>query len=152
MRERKGGLLNYSTTIPAERTVGEIQGLLARRGAKSILLDYDDEGNVESLSFLIQTNFGDRNYRLPANVEATWRTLVNHGKEKRLPPRFVSREQAARVAWRIIKDWLEAQLALIETEQVVLEQIMLPYMIDRQGRTVYELMVDHHLALGEGER
>ena len=34
-------LLNYSTTISVDKTLGEIQGLLARHGARSIYTDYD---------------------------------------------------------------------------------------------------------------
>ncbi len=48
------------------------------------------------------------------------------------------------VAWRIVKDWLEAQLALLQSRQVKLEQVMLPYMLGtgEQGEpvTVYEAL------------
>ncbi|GAI18091.1 unnamed protein product, partial [marine sediment metagenome] len=33
-------LLNYSTSISAQKTVGEIMGLLAGHGAKAILMNY----------------------------------------------------------------------------------------------------------------
>ena len=49
-------------------------------------------------------------------------------------------KQARRTAWRNIKDWLDAQMALIETEQVKLEEIFLPYMTDGSGKTLYEYM------------
>src|SRR5438552_18436509 len=44
--------------------------------------------------------------------------------------------QAVRVEWRIVKDWVEAQLALIETRMVTAQQVFLPYAIMRDGRTL----------------
>lgn len=47
-------------------------------------------------------------------------------------------EQAERVAWRIIKDWIEAQMAILESKQVVFEEIFLPYMLNNKGQTFFE--------------
>ena len=69
-----------------------------------------------------------------------------------MPPRYSTPEHAERVAWRIVKDWLEAQLAIIRTEMVTLDQVMLPYMVGDEGHTVYELYRDRQLALGTGDR
>ena len=33
-------ILNYTTTVPAARTVGEVQALLAGAGASAIMLQY----------------------------------------------------------------------------------------------------------------
>ena len=47
-------------------------------------------------------------------------------------------EQAAKVAWRIAKDWLEAQSALIDAQLATLDEVMLPYLIDgNSGKTLY---------------
>jgi hypothetical protein len=45
MTERRP-LLNYTTTVPAPRTVGEVQALLVEAGARSILLEYDGDGRA----------------------------------------------------------------------------------------------------------
>lgn len=145
----RGALLNYTTSIAVERTIGEIQAMLARAGAKSILTEYS-EGETTAISFLIATRFGDRGFKLPANVEAVERVLWRQYERGKVQRRFTSRDQAARVAWRIIKDWLEAQLAIIETEMVSFEQVMLPYLTEG-GRTLYELMERRHLALPPGK-
>jgi len=68
--------------------------------------------------------------------------------DRTVAPRYKTVEQAERVAWRIMKDWLEAQLAIIATEMVTLDQVFLPYMQGDDGRTVYELYLDHQLAIG----
>lgn len=44
-------LKNYTTSISVEKTLSEIQGKLAYVGAKRIMTEYDDTGNVVALSF-----------------------------------------------------------------------------------------------------
>src|ERR1022692_3406009 len=109
------GLLNYTTSISGEKTVGEIQSSRARAGAMSVLHDYDQQGNVESMSFKIQTQFGMIAYRLPSNIPAVAKVLEKQARAGKIPRRYIDDQaQASRVAWRILKDWMEAQLALIE--------------------------------------
>jgi hypothetical protein len=49
-------------------------------------------------------------------------------------------DQAYRTAWKNIHDWVDAQMALLETEMVRLEEVFLPYMTDSTGRSVFERM------------
>jgi len=144
-------LLNYTTSIEAIKTVGEIQGILAGHGAKTILIDYTADGQVEALAFKILTPQGDVGIRLPVNPDAVLGVLTKQNRLGRVPRRYVNRPQAVRVAWRIIKDWVSAQMAILETEMVKMEQIFLPYVITGGGRTLYEAMVDRHFQLGTGE-
>lgn len=44
--------------------------------------------------------------------------------------------QAVRTAWRIVKDWVEAQMALVETRMVTTQEVFLPYAVMRDGRTL----------------
>ena len=46
--------------------------------------------------------------------------------------------QATRTAWRIVKDWVEAHIALVETQMVTAPQVFLPYAVMRDGRTLSE--------------
>lgn len=144
-------LLNYSTTIEAIKTVGEIQGILAGHGAKTILINYGDDGAVEALSFLVLTPHGEVSIRLPIDPDAVLRVLSQQNRLGKVPNRYINRAQAVRVAWRIVKDWIQAQMAILETEMVKMEQIFLPYVITQSGRTLYEAMLDRHFQLGPGE-
>lgn len=128
-------ILNYTTQIAVEKTVGEIQKLLAGAGAQAVMTEYDSERVLTAISFRILCPFGMMSFRLPANVDKIF-TVVK--RSNKIPASKRTREQAARVAWRIIKDWLEAQLALIQAEMVQLEQVFLPYAQNREGQTVYE--------------
>ncbi|MBA7583026.1 hypothetical protein ES708_24964 [subsurface metagenome] len=51
----KRPLFTYTTSIEPQKTVGEIQEVLTSHGAKSILSDYDGEGKIKSLSFMVNT-------------------------------------------------------------------------------------------------
>lgn len=59
-------------------------------------------------------------------------------------------EQSERVAWRIIKDWVETQMAILESEMVQMDEIFLPYMLNSKGQTVFEAYQSQQLWLGEG--
>lgn len=138
-------LLNYTTDVPVSRTLGHVQALLVEAGARSISTEYDEVGKAAGMGFVVQTAYGVRHFVLPVNAAKVRAVLV----ADKVQARYQTPEHAERVAWRIIKDWLEAQLAIIRAEQASLDQVMLPYMSDGD-RTVYELYVDRQLALGPG--
>ena len=136
-------LLNYTTKVDVYTTLGAIQGQLVKHGAKKIMQDYDDHGHIAALTFLIDTPAGARGIRLPANVEKV-HTVLHRQKVK------CDREQAERVAWRIVKDWVEAQMAILESEMVQMDEIFLPYMVNNNGQTLFEAYRNNQLMLGEG--
>lgn len=137
-------LLNYTTKVDIFTTLGQIQGQLVKHGACKILQEYDSDGHVEAVSFMIDTPVGVQAVRLPANVEAVQKVLTKQ-KVK------CDREQAERVAWRIVKDWVEAQMAILESEMVSMAEIFMPYMIaDRDGNTMYQLFANRTLQITAG--
>ena len=145
-------LLNYTTTVPARRTVAEVQDLLADAGARSVMVDFNEAGRAAAIAFVLVTPLGLRSFRLPADVAAVAKVLARDAAKVRAhvsKANLASPEQAERVAWRILKDWLDAQLALVRVELATLDQVMLPYMMAKDGRTVYDLYRDHQLALPE---
>jgi len=44
----------------------------------------------------------------------------------------------SRSRWRIIQDWVIAQLALVEVNMTTVPQVFLPYTIMKDGRTLSE--------------
>ena len=137
-------LLNYTTKVDVYTTLGAIQGQLVKHGAKKIMQDYDEAGHITALAFMIDTPMGPRGVRLPANVEAVHTVLLRQ-KVK------CDQDQAERVAWRIVKDWVEAQMAILESEMVQIDEIFLPYMLNGKGKTVFEAYRENQLLLGTGE-
>ena len=140
-------ILNYTTTIEASKTVNEIQINLAKHGAKAVLLNYDTSGQIEALSFLIKHGENDIPFRLPVDPDAVLRIL----QRQNVPSRYRNRQQAVRVAWRIVKDWVAAQMALLETDMVKMEQIFLPYMVVEDDLTLYETMANRQFLITMGK-
>ncbi|GAJ20013.1 unnamed protein product, partial [marine sediment metagenome] len=140
-------IANYTTEVPAMRSVGEIQGILVAHGARAIMIDYDGEVPV-ALAFIIKTTHaGELPFRLPANVKQVEKILLNmrarppetwHSDYEKVIDRI--KKQSARVAWRIIKDWVRAQMAILDTEMVKVEQVFLPYLDVGGGKTLYDAM------------
>ena len=140
-------IANYTTTVTAMKSIGEIQGMLVAHGANHILMDYD-HGAPVGLAFIVATPYGEVPFRLPANIDRV-RAVLNKQRVRTK----VDDDMASRVAWRIIKDWVRAQMAILETEMVTIDQIFLPYMqAGEQGKTLYEVMLDHNLQLPEGKK
>lgn len=150
-------ILNYSTQVPPERTVGEITSLLVRKGAKSITSDFHEDGRVKAVSFIMLVGGLPTRFLLPVNVSGVARVMLRDKPHK--PSHRISRgayekkteQQAEWVAWRILKDWVEAQMALIESGQAEAAQVFMPYATAQDGRTMYELFVENNVKqLGAG--
>lgn len=143
-------LLDYTTSVPASKTVAQVQAKLVEHGARVVVMEYDDRGRIKALAFKVKTPNGELPIRLPIDVSATLRVLQKQANNREIPARYAKEEHAYRVAWRIIKDWVEAQLSLLETEMVQLHEIFLPYIITNDGRTLFQRMEEKQFLLGPG--
>lgn len=141
-------LLNYTTSISPQKTVMEIQAALAKAGASAIMAEYDTDGNITALSFRLKAPEGEISFKLPTAWQPVHETLKRQNVSRSLQ----TPEQALRVAWRITKNWVDAQLAIIETRMVTTAQVFLPYAITKDGSSVYEYIArDNKLLLGIGD-
>lgn len=139
---------NYTTTISSVKTISEIQKILAEHKAKAILTEFDNDGNVSAVSFKIDTINGEVGIKLPINVE---NVLIVLRKQKKNNTRInATYEQALKTGWRNIKDWIDAQMALIETEMATMDQVFLPYILNKEGQTLYEMFNNKKLMLEGG--
>ena len=134
---------NFSTTISVEKTIAEIEKMLSVYGATRIMKEYDFEGNPNKLVFAIMTEHGEMPVKLPVNND---KIIDIFKTQKALPSKFrndhvFAKAQSARVGWRIIKDWLDAQLTLLNIEMVKVHEIFLPYAYDsRTDQTLFQKM------------
>lgn len=127
-------ILNYTTKIAVEKTAAEIHSMLVKSGANAVMNEYE-RGVLARVSFRMKTKHGLIHYNLPCNTKGVLEALRN---SKNVPKSAQNMEQAARVGWRIVKDWIEAQLAIIQADVADAAQVFLPYAITSDGRTVYE--------------
>lgn len=144
--------LNYTTKIAAAQTVGECQALLAKSGASAVAVEYA-AGEPVGLSFRLDTPHGRRDFTLPVNIAGIRQVLLNAERDgqfaslRKSSTAFTSQQHAANVAWRVVRDWLEANLALIAARMASLDEVMLPYLHVAADRTLYQAYREREAAL-----
>jgi tRNA nucleotidyltransferase/poly(A) polymerase len=138
-RAERKGIKNYTTQISVERTISEIEKLLAKHGAKKILKDYDDDG-VSALSFMIQIDSGYIPIKIPVRADRVVQMLNKEYNKGSIAKKFKDNiEQARRIMWRIILDWLDAQMTMIEVGQRELIEVFFADILDlKTNKTLYE--------------
>lgn len=135
---------NYTTKVPAVQTVGEIQGLLAAHGARRVMMDYGPNGSVTSVTFALECGDTLHGFRLEAKPQGVMAVM----KKDRMS---CDSAQAERIAWRNVKDWIAAQVALVETEQATMDELFFPKLVGKNEQTIYEaFQKSGHLMLGDG--
>ena len=142
-------LLNYTTKIDADKTAHEIAKCLSMHGAQAVLTEYDKkEGYVLAISFRIDLEGQTVGFRLPCD----WKPVLEILKrDPKVPRNQITEVQAVRVAWRIVKDWVEAQMALVETKMATTQEVFLPYAVMKNGRTLAQnIATNPEMLLGDG--
>lgn len=131
-------LKNYTSSMPATRSISYIEAKLAQNGAREILKLYDDGGRVTGICFIVPLNGQDMPFKLPAKVAECEKVLsANLSPRTRPETRKKIPLQAERTAWKILLDWVEAQMAMIELAQVELMEVFLPYVYDHQKKQTF---------------
>ena len=131
-------LKNYTSSVPAARSIMYIETKLVQHGAKEILKMYDGEGCVTGICFMIELNGKEIPFKLPGKVAECERVLIAN-LSPRVRPETKEKiiKQAERTAWKILSDWVEAQMAMIELAQVEVLEVFLPYVYDRNREQTY---------------
>jgi hypothetical protein len=107
--------------------------MLSKAGATKIIIDNKD-GLPSGLTFCIIWRTNMTAFALPCNSEGVLRAMKNNS---RVPKNLRSQEQALRVSWRILKEWIAAQLAIVEAELCQLPEVFLPYAVTKDGDTMF---------------
>lgn len=130
-------LKNYTTKVPASRSVNEIQEMLQKHGASGCLVDYETgTGKISSLAFKVDINGQPWGFRLPLR----WREAQAVMREQRIS-KWRDDDYCYRVAWRILRDWVDIQMALVELDIVQMQEVFLPYVVQKNGQTLFENIV-----------
>ena len=137
-------ILNYTTKIDSTKTIGEIQKCLVAHGATKITCDYEDQLPI-AVTFSLVLNDKMVFFSLPVNYQGVLKVMQ---KDNNIPRYLTTNEQALRVSWRIIKDWIEAQMAIVEAGLAEMAEIFLPYAVTKSGNTLYkEIKANNNLLL-----
>lgn len=143
-------LKNYTSDVPISQTIHRIEQVLIKCGVSGIMKEYGPLGNVVAVTFQIKLEGAEPwTIRLPANVQKAWDALwLNYADGEKLTPDGMRlqwsrknkckadfRDQAERTAWKIIQDWVEVQMSMIQMQQADFREVFLPYAWD--GRETF---------------
>lgn len=116
-------------------------------GVQAISIDYDDNRLPIALTFFVMINQNPVNFRLPSNWVGIKKLL---DKNKKIPKNLKTEEQAIRISWRILKDWIEAQMAIIQCGLAELPEVFLPYAVTANGDTLFNALKSNNMKFLEG--
>jgi hypothetical protein len=129
---------NYTSDVLARRTVAEIQEMLSEHGSTDISVRYKDREPV-AVWFVIPTKAGDQSFLIPANVGGVRLTMQQQAQRGQIRNYLVTQEQATRTAWRIVRDWIAAQLAMVEAGMAEPTEVFLAWaQLPGRETTVWE--------------
>jgi hypothetical protein len=137
-------LFMETTRIEVSKTVAEIQQLLGRYGCCGVMTMYE-KNEVKAVCF--QILFLDKTipFKLPCRWECIYKNFVDRrasGRDKPVHKEIDDVPQAKRVAWRQILRWVEAQMSLVDTDMVKVQEVFLPYAQTGLNQTLFEMIED----------
>ncbi len=145
MPEKKRPLKNYSARLTT-KPLDTIQEQLSYH-ATSVQFHYKD-GQAIALNFSMQISGREVSFRLPARIHEV--EIRMYGKDTKLNE--TQKKQAYVTGWANIRDWVSAQIALIETNMVKPEEVFLPYLLNENNLTLFESMEQRQFLLESGEK
>lgn len=131
---------NYTSSVPADRSILSIEKTLIEMGATHVAKEYKD-GKVVSISFSIKHGDGVMPFMLPAKKEPIKKLFLKQYRRPTAGQVEASEQQAERTAWKNVKEWVELQATMIKLEQVEFMEVFMPYIyfLD-DGKTLFERM------------
>lgn len=141
------GSIPYASATSDMRAREEIRKILSRFGCESIGFMDDNARHEVLLAFThrgrqIQLNVSARGWAqmwLKENPYSVHRHMTRHEYEQKAL-------QQGRIATNsILRDWVKAQITIIESGIVSFEAVFMPFMLTADGRTVIERIKDSNL-------
>jgi hypothetical protein len=130
-------LKNYTSTVPANRSISYIEEKLAGHKATQILKEYTVDGKVSAVAFMLILNGREMPFKLPARVSECEAILRQSIRRPNLQKLKRASEQAERTAWKIVSDWIDAQMAMIDLTQVEFMEVFLPYVYNPVSKQTF---------------
>lgn len=136
---------NYTSTVPMINSIARIEHRLAQAGATHIAKSYENEKPIGML-FQIPSNGIPLTFKLPAKANRVFEYLKMQRKKPATKTQLEGiKAQADRTAWKILSDWIDIQVSLIELDQAEAVEIFLPYVYDgTNNQTLFEKMKENN--------
>lgn len=133
---------NYTSSVPADRSISRIEALLVYNGARDIMKRYNGR-RLDAISFSIDIEGRAIYFKLPAQIEAIEQIFIARIRRPTPASRQKAGEQAERTAWKIICDWVEIEMSLIELRQRSFIEVFLPCIYDvAKNQTLSEKFIE----------
>jgi hypothetical protein len=130
---------NYTSTVSAAQSIRHIEDRLAAHGASQILKTYSAEKKLAGIAFIIKENGRDIPFQLPSRVDRVEKKLRAAVKRPLKSTYANIALQAERTAWKLLSDWVDIQMSLIDLNQVEFLEVFLPYIWDfTKSETFFE--------------
>lgn len=133
-------LRNYTSEVPAEKSINNIEKILIELKASRISKEYKN-GKVIAIAFSIPHGNGVMPFLLPAKVEPVKKFFLTQIKKPSHAQIANAERQAERTAWKNVKEWVDLQATMIKLEQVEFMEVFMPYIYFLEdGKTLFERM------------
>jgi len=139
---------NYTSSVPPERSVTQIEKRLVAHGARNIMKEYGAEGGLAGIAFIVNAHGKDMPFKIPARIDRVEKRLRESVRRPRNGTISRIKDQAQRTAWKILADWVDIQMSLIDLDQVEMLEVFLPFVYDvGRKQTFFEKIKDGNLKL-----
>jgi len=135
-------LKNYTSSVPVDRSVMLIEHELVRAGATHIAKTYGKEKTLEGIIFQIMGPNGvPLTFQLPSKWDKVLELMTREIRRPRPGTEQRTIDQAQRTAWKILYDWVQIQISMIEIGKADAIEMFLPYLYDvTTDQTFYQRM------------
>jgi hypothetical protein len=146
---------NYTSSVQADRSIAQIERKLVVAGARNIAKQYDEQHRVSGLVFDLPVGEGEHKktvpVALPARVERVAEAIM---ATYRRGPRDKQKiyQQSERTAWKLMLDWVDVQLSLIELNQAEPAEVFMPYFVCAGKKTMYQVFSENNFKMLEAPR
>lgn len=128
--------------MPINRVFDAIEKMLIKHGARQIAYTYED-GLKTGILFTIQGKNSLLPIKMPVRIKNIEQVFKKDGVKYKT-------EQPYKTGWKNVHDWIAAQLALLETEMVQMEEIFLPYILMNKDVTAFDYFSKNNYQLPGG--
>jgi len=138
-------LKNYTSSVPANRSIQLIEELLINEGATNINKTIGEDKEINGVTFDIPIKDKTFVFKLPSKVDLVYERLRKAIRRPTPVALENCKAQAKRTAWKILYDWVQIQVSMIQINQVEILEVFLPYMYSRlDNKTYFETLRDNN--------